>query len=52
MLRKGIYPYEYMNSRKRFYETMLPDKEDFDNSLSMVDITDDDSKYAKNMERL
>ena len=41
-----------MNSRKRFYETMLPDKEDFDNSLSMVDITDDDSKYAKNMERL
>ena len=28
-LRKGVYPYEYMNSWNRFNETSLPDKEAF-----------------------
>ena len=26
LLRKGIYPYEYMNSWEKFNETSLPDK--------------------------
>ena len=29
LLRKGIYPYEYMDSWNRFSETSLPDKKDF-----------------------
>ena len=29
MLRKGVYPYEYMDSWKRFDETSLPKKENF-----------------------
>ena len=29
LLRKGIYPYEYMNRWKRFKETSLPDKKFF-----------------------
>ena len=29
LLRKGIYPYEYMDSWERFDETLLPKKEDF-----------------------
>ena len=27
--QKGAYPYEYMNSFKRFYEKKLPDKDVF-----------------------
>ena len=26
LLRKGVYPYEYMDSWERFNETSLPDK--------------------------
>ena len=29
LLRKGVYPYEYMDSWNRFSETSLPDKKDF-----------------------
>ena len=29
LLRKGVYPYQYMNSRKRFDEASLPDKKSF-----------------------
>ena len=29
LLRKSVYPYEYMNSWERFDETSLPDKEFF-----------------------
>ena len=29
LLRKGVYPYEYMNSCERFDETSFPDKESF-----------------------
>ena len=45
--RKGIYPYEYMDSWERFDETFLPDKEDFYSDLNMKDITDADYMYAK-----
>ena len=46
LLRKGIYPYEYMDSWKRFDETSLPDKEAFYSSLNMENNTDIDSRHA------
>ena len=47
MLRKGAYPYEYMDSWKRFDETLLLEKEDFYSNLNMKKITDADYKHAK-----
>ena len=46
ILRKGVYPYEYMDSWERFDETSLPDKEAFYSSLNMKDIIDIDAKRA------
>ena len=34
LLRKGVYPYEYIDSWKRFDETSLPDKKAFYRSLN------------------
>ena len=34
-LRKGISPYEYIDTWERFDETSLPDKEHFYSSLNM-----------------
>ena len=47
LLRKGVYPYEYMDSWERFDETSLPDKEAFHSNLNMEDITDVDYRHAK-----
>ena len=47
MLRKGVYPYEYMDSWNKVHETSLPNKEDFYSSLNMEDTTDIDYKHAK-----
>ena len=47
LLRKGVDPYEYMDSWERFNETSLPDKEAFYSNLNMKDITDVDCKHAK-----
>ena len=33
LLRKGVYPYEYMDSWERFNETSLPPKKDFYSEL-------------------
>ena len=46
LLRKGVYPYEYMNSWEKFDETLLPDKEAFYSSLNIEDITDVDYRHA------
>ena len=35
LLRKGVYPYDYMDSWKRFNETSLPDKKSFYNKLNL-----------------
>ena len=40
LLRKGVYPYEYMDSWERFGETSLPDKEAFYSKLNLENITD------------
>ena len=46
LLRKGVYPYEYMNSWERLNETSLLDKA-FYSSLNMKNITDVDYRHAK-----
>ena len=47
LLRKGVYPYEYMDDWGKFNETLLPEKEDFYSHLNMEDITDADYAHAK-----
>ena len=47
MLRKGVYPYEYMDSWKRFKEEPLPDKESFYSELNSEHITDEDYAHAQ-----
>ena len=39
MLRKGVYPYEYMDDWEKFSEISLPEKEGFYSHLNMEDIT-------------
>ena len=45
--RKGVYPYEYMDSIERFKETRLPPKESFYSSLNDEHISDEDYEHAK-----
>ena len=47
LLRKGVYPYEYMDSWKRFKEESLPDKESFYSELNNEHITDEDYAQAQ-----
>ena len=47
LLRKGVYPYEYMDSWERFNETSLPDKKAFYSKLYLEDITDKDYVHAQ-----
>ena len=42
LLRKGVCPYEYMDSWNRFNETSLPDKKDFYSLLNIERIIDID----------
>ena len=47
LLRKGVYPYEYMDSWERFDETSLPDKEAFYSKLNLENITDKDYEHVQ-----
>ena len=57
LLRKGVYPYEYVDSWERFNETSLHYRKDFYSELVLEDISDSDyeharkvfKKYCKNM---
>ena len=40
LLRKGVYPYEYMDSWEKSDETTLPSKKTFYSELPLQDITD------------
>ena len=39
LLRKGVYPFEYMDDWEKFNDTLLPKKEDFYSNLNLEDIT-------------
>jgi len=47
LLRKGVYPYEYMDSFEKFRDTELPPIDKFYSNLSMCNISKDDYEYAK-----
>ena len=49
LLRKGVYPYEYMDNCERFDEESLPDKEPFYSSLNMENIDDIDYRHCENV---
>ena len=49
LLRKGVYPYEYMDNWERFNETSLPEKESFCSSLNMANIDDVDYRHGNNV---
>ena len=49
LLRKGVYPYEYVDNWERFSEISLPSKEDFYSNLNMEDINDIDYRHANNV---
>ena len=48
MARKGVYPYDYMDSFDKFDEK-LPAKEEFYSILNNEHISDEDYKHAKNV---
>ena len=47
LLRKDVYPYEYMDSWERFDEESLVDKKAFYSKLNLDDITDNDYEHCK-----
>ena len=49
LLRKGVYPYEYMDNWERFDETLLPSKESFYSNLNMESIDDIDYRHGNNV---
>ena len=49
LLRKGVYPYEYLDNWERFNETSLPDKESFYSNLNMENIDDIDYRHGNNV---
>ena len=49
LLRKGVYPYAYMDEWNKFNE--LPVKKSFYSNLTMEDKSDTDYKHANNVFR-
>ena len=47
LLRKGIYPYEYMSDWNKFDNTELPPKDAFYSNPNMENITNVDHRHAK-----
>ena len=47
LLRKGVYPYDYMNSLEKLSEMSLPQKNEFDNKLYDSNISDEDYQHAQ-----
>ena len=46
LLRRGVYPDEYMASWNKFKEISLPNKENFYNNLKSKNICNSDYKHA------
>ncbi|RLU21131.1 hypothetical protein DMN91_005504 [Ooceraea biroi] len=46
LTRKGVFPYEYVNSTEKLHETRLPSRESFHSSLTGDTVADDDYAHA------
>lgn len=49
LTRKGVYPYQYMDSFEKFKETELPPREEFYDDLGKTEISDIDYAYIQNL---
>ena len=49
LIRKGIYPYEYMSSWDKFIETKLPPKEAFYSKLNIVGVSSENYEHARSV---
>ena len=47
LLRKGVYPYDYVDCMKKLVETSLPPKETFYFKVTGEGITDEDYQHAQ-----
>ena len=47
LLRKDVYPYEYMDSWEKFDETTIPPKEAFSSTLNLEGISDEDYGHVQ-----
>ena len=48
LLRKGVYPYEYIDEWDKFNEKVLPGKESFSSNLTLENISETDYAHANN----
>jgi len=51
LLRKGVYPYDYVNCMDKLSERSLPPKDKFYSRLYDEDVTDEDYNHAKTVWR-
>ena len=51
-MRKGVYPYDYMDSLERFKENKLPPRESFYSRLTSEHISDEDYQHAQKVWRM
>ena len=49
LLRKGVYPYEYIDEWNKFNEKVLPGKESFYSNLTLENISEIDYAHANNV---
>ena len=47
LLRKGVYPYEYIDSWEKFNELSFPSKKDFYSELTLEDTTNKDYNHGQ-----
>ena len=49
LLRKGVYPYEYIDEWDKFNEKIIPSKESFNSNLTSENISEIDYAHANNV---